>query len=62
VDHYHGNLICRPERDVAPQRVQLDSAIAVSAAFLKLVMARQSTAPLGAKKLEMGWVEMRGTA
>jgi len=29
---------------------------------LKLVMARQSTAPLGANKLEMGWVEMRGTA
>jgi len=26
------------------------------------VMARQSTAPLDAKNLEMGWMEVRGTA
>ena len=62
VDHYFGNLICRPEREVPPQRVQLDSAIAVSEAFLKLVMAGESLAPLAAMKPEMGWVEVRGTA
>jgi len=62
VDHYYGNLICRPERDVPPQRVQLDSAIAVSAAFLKLVLAGESLAALGAMKPAMGWVEVRGAA
>ena len=59
VDHYFGNLICRPERDVAPQRVQLDSAIAVTDAFLKLVRAGQPLAPLKAMQVPMGWVEVR---
>ena len=34
-DHYFGNLICRPERAVAPQRAQLDLAVARSRAFLR---------------------------
>jgi predicted dienelactone hydrolase len=59
VDHYFGNLICRPERDVAPQRVQLDSAIAVTEAFLKRVMAGEPLTPLKDMQVPMGWVEVR---
>ena len=59
VDHYFGNLICRPERTQAPQRVQLDSAITVTEAFLKLVQAGQPLAALKGLQVPMGWVEVR---
>ena len=59
VDHYFGNLICRPERTVPPQRVQLDSAIKVTEAFLTLVTAGKALAPLKGMQVPMGWVEVR---
>lgn len=59
VDHYFGNLICRPERTVPPQRVQLDSAIKVTEAFLKRVMAGEPLTPLKDMQVPMGWVEVR---
>ncbi|WP_439534482.1 alpha/beta hydrolase family protein [Polymorphobacter sp.] len=59
VDHYFGNLICRPERTEPPQRVQLDSAIAVSLAFLEKVRGGQSLDGLKSLETPMGWVEVR---
>jgi hypothetical protein len=39
--------------------VQLDSALVVSEAFLKLVRAGEPLTPLAALKVPMGWVEVR---
>jgi predicted dienelactone hydrolase len=59
VDHYFGNLICRPERTQAPQRVQLDSALAVTSAFLRTVWAGEPLASIKGMTVPMGWVEVR---
>jgi predicted dienelactone hydrolase len=59
VDHYFGNLICRPERTEAPQRIQLDSALAVSQAFLSRVKAGESLTGLKAMQVPMGRIEVR---
>lgn len=43
-DHYLGNLICRPERDVAPQRDALRILNAVSVTFLRAYLLGDSNA------------------
>lgn len=60
VDHYFGNIICRPERQVAPQAAQFDDAVAVSLAFLERQMAGKSLAPLQRRRRAgQSWVEVK---
>lgn len=57
VDHYFGNIICRPERSEAPQTAQFDAALATSLAFLRLALAGKSLAPL--RRAGASWVETK---
>ncbi|MFZ4690357.1 MAG: alpha/beta hydrolase family protein [Polymorphobacter sp.] len=60
VDHYFGNIICRPERAEAPQTAQFDDAVAVSLAFLKAALAGEPLAALArAPRPGQSWVETR---
>jgi pimeloyl-ACP methyl ester carboxylesterase len=60
VDHYFGNIICRPERPDAPQTAQFDDAVAVTLAFLDKVLAGKPLAPL-ARPAAPGksWIEVK---
>ncbi len=61
VDHYFGNIICRPERPDAPQTAQFDDAVAVTLAFLDKVLADKPLAPLARKAAPgQSWVEVKG--
>ncbi len=62
VDHYFGNIICRPERTEVPQTAQFEDAVAVSLAFLKLALAgHRSLAALARPRLPgKSWVEVKG--
>jgi pimeloyl-ACP methyl ester carboxylesterase len=61
VDHYFGNIICRPERAVPPQTQQFDDAVAVSLAFLDRVLAGEPLSPLArARVAGKSWVEVKG--
>ena len=62
VDHYFGNIICRPERTEAPQTAQFEDAVAVSLAFLKLVLAgtRSLTDLTRQRSPGASWVEVKG--
>lgn len=60
VDHYFGNIICRPERQVAPQTAQFDDAVAVSLAFLDRQLSGQSLGPLMRARVPgRSWVEVK---
>lgn len=60
VDHYFGNIICRPERSEPPQTAQFDDAVAVSLAFLDKVLASQSLAPLARPRTPgASWTEVK---
>lgn len=60
VDHYFGNIICRPERTEPPQTAQFDDATAISLAFLDAVLAGRPFAAL-ARPASPGasWVEVK---
>lgn len=60
VDHYFGNIICRPERTEAPQAAQFDDAVAITLAFIDKALAGKpftalARAPLPGKS----WVEVK---
>jgi predicted alpha/beta-hydrolase family hydrolase len=60
VDHYFGNIICRPERPDAPQTAQFDDAVAVTLAFLDKVLAGKPLAPLARTTVPgKSWVEVK---
>jgi predicted alpha/beta-hydrolase family hydrolase len=60
VDHYFGNIICRPERTEAPQEPQFSDALAVTLAFADAVLAGKSFLPLArAPQPGASWVEVR---
>jgi pimeloyl-ACP methyl ester carboxylesterase len=60
VDHYFGNIICRPERTEAPQSAQFDDAVAVTLAFLDKVLAGTSLLPLARTAVPgKSWVEVK---
>ena len=60
VDHYFGNIICRPERTEPPQEAQFADALAVSLAFADAVLASKPLAPLArAQQPGKSWVEVR---
>ncbi len=60
VDHYFGNIICRPERTEAPQEAQFADGVAVCLAFVDAVLAGRSLAALArAPKPGASWVEVR---
>ena len=46
VDHYFGNIICRPERTEAPQSAQFDDAVTLTLAFIAKALAGKSFASL----------------
>ena len=60
VDHYFGNIICRPERTEAPQTAQFDEAVAVTLGFLDRILAGKPLAPL-ARPARPGasWIEVK---
>ena len=61
VDHYFGNIICRPERPDAPQTAQFDDAVSVTLAFIDKVLTGKSLAPLARPPLPgQSWVEVKG--
>jgi pimeloyl-ACP methyl ester carboxylesterase len=60
VDHYFGNIICRPERTEPPQEAQFADALAVTLAFVDAVLAGKPLAPLArSKQPGKSWVEVR---
>jgi pimeloyl-ACP methyl ester carboxylesterase len=60
VDHYFGNIICRPERTEPPQEAQFADALAVTLAFAIAVLAGKPLAPLArSKQPGKSWVEVR---
>ena len=60
VDHYFGNIICRPERTEPPQEAQFADALAVTLAFANAVLAGKPLAPLArSKQPGKSWVEVR---
>ena len=60
VDHYFGNIICRPERTEPPQEAQFADALAVTLAFANAVLAGKPLAPLArSKQPGESWVEVR---
>jgi pimeloyl-ACP methyl ester carboxylesterase len=60
VDHYFGNIICRPERPDAPQTAQFDDAVAVTLAFIDKVLAGKPLAGLARKPVPgRSWVEVK---
>lgn len=60
VDHYFGNIICRPERTEAPQSVQFDHAVDTTLAFLATISARKSLSALAlAPRPGQSWIEVK---
>lgn len=60
VDHYFGNIICRPERQVAAQTSQFDDAVGVSISFLDRVLTGRSLLPLRRRRRPgRSWVEVK---
>ena len=60
VDHYFGNIICRPERTEPPQEAQFADALAVTLGFVDAVLAGTPLLPLArAAKPGANWVEVR---
>jgi predicted alpha/beta-hydrolase family hydrolase len=60
VDHYFGNIICRPERAELPQEMQFAVALAVTLGFVDAVLAGKSLLPLArAPQPGASWVEVR---
>ena len=60
VDHYFGNIICRPERTEPPQEAQFADALAVTLGFVDAVLAGTPLLPLArAAKPGASWVEVR---
>lgn len=62
VDHYFGNIICRPERTEAPQTAQFADAVAVSLAFLNIALAGRGSLTDLTRQRSPGksWVEVKG--
>ena len=60
VDHYFGNIICRPERSEPAQEAQFADALAVTLGFADAVLARRGFASL-ARPRQPGasWVEIK---
>jgi pimeloyl-ACP methyl ester carboxylesterase len=60
VDHYFGNIICRPERTDPPQTTQFEDAVAVTLAFIDKVLAGKPFAPLARAPVPgKSWVEVK---
>ncbi|MBC7519770.1 MAG: alpha/beta fold hydrolase [Sandarakinorhabdus sp.] len=60
VDHYFGNIICRPERTEAPQSAQFDDAVEVTLAFIAKALAGKSFAALArAPAPGKSWTEVK---
>lgn len=60
VDHYFGNIICRPERTVPPQTAQFDDAVRVSLAFIDRVLAGRSFRSLARARVPgKSWIEVK---
>ena len=61
VDHYFGNIICRPERTEPPQTAQFEDAVAVSLAFTALALHhKQKFASLARTRMPgESWVEVK---
>ncbi len=60
VDHYFGNIICRPERTETAQEAQFADAVAVSVAFLGLALAGKPLTALARAELPgRSFVEVR---
>jgi pimeloyl-ACP methyl ester carboxylesterase len=60
VDHYFGNIICRPERSEAPQPAQFDDAVTVTLAFIAKALAGKSFAPLARPPAPgKSWIEVK---
>ncbi len=60
VDHYFGNIICRPERAEPPQEAQFADALAVTLGFVDAVLAGKALLPLARPaKPGASWVEVR---
>lgn len=60
VDHYFGNIICRPERTEPPQEAQFADAVAVTLQFLALALAGKPLTPLArAPVAGASWVEVK---
>lgn len=61
VDHYFGNIICRPERAVPPQTAQFDDAVSLSLSFLDRLLSGQSLLSLRRPRVSgRSWVEVKG--
>jgi pimeloyl-ACP methyl ester carboxylesterase len=60
VDHYFGNIICRPERENAPQTAEFDHAVGTTLAFLATILAKK---PLSSLALPArpghSWIEVK---
>lgn len=60
VDHYFGNIICRPERPDAPQTAQFDEAVAVTLAFIDKALAGKAMESLARRPVPgQSWVEVK---
>jgi predicted alpha/beta-hydrolase family hydrolase len=59
VDHYFGNIICRPERTQPPKTAEFEMAVALSIAFLQRVRTGQGLASLAYPG--PSWVEVRNS-
>ena len=60
VDHYFGNIICRPERTEPPQEAQFADALAITLAFVDAVLAGRNFAALArAAQPGASWVEVK---
>lgn len=62
VDHYFGNIICRPERTEPPQTAQFEDAVALSLAFTAFALRSQPRFARLARARVPGksWVEVKG--
>lgn len=59
-DHYFGNIICRPERPVAPQTAQFVDAVNVSLAFLEKLLSGKPLRSLMRNRVPgRSWVEVK---
>jgi predicted alpha/beta-hydrolase family hydrolase len=60
VDHYFGNIICRPERTEPPQDAQFADVLAVTLGFADAVLSGKPLTPLArARQPGKSWVEVR---
>jgi pimeloyl-ACP methyl ester carboxylesterase len=60
VDHYFGNIICRPERTETAQSAQFDDAVAVTLAFITKALAGKSFAALARAPVPgKSWAEVK---